>query len=550
MQTVIATVRDWLTAHPGASTRFLIALVFYALLANAWVTEDAYITLRSVDQVLAGNGPRWNPHERVQAYTHPPWFWLLVGVRTVVPHPFIAAILLGLVVSLLAIGVLYRDVRKWRGPPIAALAVCTLVSSKAVMDFTTSGLENSLSYLLVLAILIPARRYLEPPTREPRSAVADSGLFLMVLLGFSILTANRPDSCVLMIPLCGVLAVTNVRRRGLPATLVLLVAGAVPLFLTIAFSLFYYGMPLPNTAYAKLIDANGPLGTVGQGLAYLGVSSVFDPLLAAMLFGGIALAFRSSSPRAYWRAVGAGIALQVVALIGIGGDYMAGRLFAPAVVAAIFVVMHLATVRHLSRLACVLVLFLLFPFHPLHPLADHYETKWALGVTDERASYYAASSLEVCVLSTLADDNCPRHWWVEGGRAFKKSGGRVTLAKNIGFFGQSAALDQIVVDQMALSDAFLARLPLVPDAEWRAGHGVRKIPEGYLETLETGENRIVDPNLREYYEHLRVLTQAPLLAPGRLRTILLFNLGRYDSLLEAAAASPAKSGSAGQGPTG
>ena len=48
-------------------------------LKNAWVTEDAFIILRSVDQFLLGHGFRWNPHERVQVYTSPLWYLLIIA---------------------------------------------------------------------------------------------------------------------------------------------------------------------------------------------------------------------------------------------------------------------------------------------------------------------------------------------------------------------------------------------------------------------------------------------------------------------------------------
>ncbi|MGK0358704.1 MAG: arabinofuranosyltransferase, partial [Bradymonadia bacterium] len=44
---------------------------------SAWVAEDAYITLRTVDNVLNGHGLTWNAGERVQSYTHPLWMMLL-----------------------------------------------------------------------------------------------------------------------------------------------------------------------------------------------------------------------------------------------------------------------------------------------------------------------------------------------------------------------------------------------------------------------------------------------------------------------------------------
>ena len=59
------------------------AFAAWVFLKNAWVVEDAYIIFRSVEQVFAGNGPVWNPHERVQAFTSPLWFGLLVLSRIV-----------------------------------------------------------------------------------------------------------------------------------------------------------------------------------------------------------------------------------------------------------------------------------------------------------------------------------------------------------------------------------------------------------------------------------------------------------------------------------
>ena len=59
----------------------LFALLFLAVFLYGWVTDDAFITFRVVRNFLAGDGPVYNLGERVQAYTHPLWFWLLsVGI--------------------------------------------------------------------------------------------------------------------------------------------------------------------------------------------------------------------------------------------------------------------------------------------------------------------------------------------------------------------------------------------------------------------------------------------------------------------------------------
>ena len=50
-------------------------------LANAWVCDDAYITFRSIDNLVNGLGPVWNAGERVQAFTHPLWFLLRISAK-------------------------------------------------------------------------------------------------------------------------------------------------------------------------------------------------------------------------------------------------------------------------------------------------------------------------------------------------------------------------------------------------------------------------------------------------------------------------------------
>ena len=46
-----------------------VALLAVVILLMAWLSDDAYITLRVVDNAVNGLGLTWNPAERVQAYT-------------------------------------------------------------------------------------------------------------------------------------------------------------------------------------------------------------------------------------------------------------------------------------------------------------------------------------------------------------------------------------------------------------------------------------------------------------------------------------------------
>jgi arabinofuranosyltransferase len=89
-----------------------------------------------------------------------------------------------------------------------------------------------------------------------------------------------------------------------------------------------------------------------------------------------------------------------------------------------------------------------------------------------------------------------------------------------------------LLDECALADPLLARLPAVFNPEWRTGHYRRLIPAGYNESLESSMNQLQDPQLHEYYEHLRLITRSDaLFARERLRTVVAMNTGKYDRLL-------------------
>src|SRR5258708_38848078 len=57
--------RDWSNETPSL------------IVKDAWLSDDSYITFRTVDNFVNGYGPVWNVGERVQSYTHPLWMLLL-----------------------------------------------------------------------------------------------------------------------------------------------------------------------------------------------------------------------------------------------------------------------------------------------------------------------------------------------------------------------------------------------------------------------------------------------------------------------------------------
>src|SRR6516162_6013646 len=77
-------------------------LLFVVVLRNSWLSEDAYITYRVVDNFVHGYGLRWNPLERVQVYTHPLWVLSLLPLHWAVSDIYVAGTLLSLACSGLA----------------------------------------------------------------------------------------------------------------------------------------------------------------------------------------------------------------------------------------------------------------------------------------------------------------------------------------------------------------------------------------------------------------------------------------------------------------
>ena len=125
----------------------LLGASLWTLYAGAWIVDDAYITFRTVDHFVHGRGLVWNPGERVQAFTHPLWMFMVSGAYAVTGELFYTVILGSMIVALAALTV--GAFGYARGGAPAALFVVSCLAGKAIMDYTSSGLENALSYLLV-----------------------------------------------------------------------------------------------------------------------------------------------------------------------------------------------------------------------------------------------------------------------------------------------------------------------------------------------------------------------------------------------------------------
>jgi arabinofuranosyltransferase len=152
------------------------------------------------------------------------------------------------------------------------------------------------------------------------------------------------------------------------------------------------------------------------------------------------------------------------------------------------------------------------------------------GVADERSFYRDEASL---VLSSR-NRAMPTHAWGQLGREVRGRNEKVFVHDNIGFLGFNAGPGVHIIDQLALSEPLLARLPMRYRSHWRVGHYARQLPEGYREQSAAPDGPCVmkDLKLCEYYAHLREVIAGPLFSVSRIKTLIAMNLGLYDSLID------------------
>jgi arabinofuranosyltransferase len=491
----------------------LIALAVI-LVRTAWMSDDAYVTFRTVDNFVHGHGLTWNTDERVQAYTNPLWMLLVSAVYSVTREIYFSVIILSILLSLAAAYLLAFKIAV--SMKEAALAVVLLLFSKAFVDFSTSGLENPLTHVLLAAYLIVYFSSLESGKRF---------FFLSLFAGLS--TLNRIDTILLYLPSL-LLYFFRIEDKGKGRRLLMLGGGFLPFIVWEIFAIFYYGFPFPNSAYAKLHTGLSGADLARQGVAYFLNSIHLDPLTILIIFVGIGIAVIMKERRALFLALG--ILLYLAYVVRIGGDFMSGRFFATPYFLAVILIsrFRLTSLKiYLGAIIILIIVGLQSPYPPLKTNADYTnQTIDEKGIADERGYYYQRTGLLKMSRKTLLPDVNR----ITGARA--RAQGGVCLNYGIGCFAFYAGPAVHVVDPLGLSDPLLARLPPYRTLGWRIGHFERMIPEGYQETLVEHEFLIRDKSLRAYYRKLHFIVSGKLWSFRRLGEIIKMNFGLYNFLID------------------
>ncbi|MCX2933502.1 hypothetical protein ORI20_24825 [Mycobacterium sp. CVI_P3] len=312
-----------------------------------WIADDGLIVLRTVRNLLAGNGPVFNAGERVESNTSTLWTFLNYFGALIAGPVRLEYVALALALGLSIAGVVFVMLGTARlfAPglqghravllPAGALVYIAIPPAR---DFATSGLENGLVLAWVGLLWWMMIVWAQAPRTQRGGPFFIAALAFVA--GLSVLV--RPE-----LALVGGLALVMmlVAAGGWGSRLLVVVAGGL---LPVGYQIFrmgYYGLLFPQTALAK--DASGDKW--GQGLIYLAnFNRPYALWLAALLviaLGAVLLAARATTwrrpaePLGNWgrwaRRIQSPAAvvifmlvsglLQALYWIRQGGDFMHGR---------------------------------------------------------------------------------------------------------------------------------------------------------------------------------------------------------------------------------
>lgn len=496
-----------------------LAVFGIVLVRTAWLSDDAYITFRTVENFVTGFGLTWNPAERVQAYTHPLWMFLMSFAYYFTREMFLTPIAVSIAVSAGAMALLLMGLS--RTAAMGWIAAAALISSRAFVDYSTSGLENPLTHFCLILFLIV---YFSMKW-SPRILGL---LCLITALGM----LNRLDTALFYGPaLLYVLWDQRSVRAILWAAL-----GGLPIVLWEIFSVLYYGFPFPNTAYAKLGTGISDSAMFQQGLQFFAYTWNHDALTLAVIAAGIVLTILRRDIKGI--AIALGLVLYLVYIAKIGGDFMGGRFFtAPLFVAAALLTLWRVPDK-LHWWTPVIVLVIAAGFYHPYPTLKSDDTfgnstagfKDPSGIGDERRFYYKTAGL----LQYARGKEMPTHEFAQTGRQYRNSNqAMVKKHGSVGYRGFFGGPKVHIVDYYSLTDPLLARLPAIYNPNWRIGHFSREVPEGYLNAAFKGDASLLqDKGLGEYYAHLLVITRGPIWSLERWKQIWKMNTGQYDELVD------------------
>ena len=515
----------------------LLSAFILGILMLAWQCDDAFHAYVMAKHLVEGNGFVYHIGERASAATAPLWTLICAGAYFITGEMYLTTLILCIVFASLAGFVVLFRLCKTKSQLFFAFLAMT--GSPVFMTFTTSGLENGFLYFLFTLFM---KEYFDSENFNQAKLFKLGFIFTTVAL-------TRMDAVLMLIP--SICYTFLAKRKKVPFGKAVLI-GAIcltPFFLWELFSLFYYGFLVPNTAYAKLGSTIPKILYFRKGLHFTINSLINDPtlILIPAFFVGSAIKFRIT--KFIFPAVG--ILLYWFYIIWIGGDFMLGRHFSVLFFLSLTSLLELISSENIKKTnpllpkilrvalcSCLVYVYaiILSSYFPVNPkfvnkitgTSESYDIDIAL-------VYFYSPSIDIFSKKHFFSYLCDNAAEYAKTAAANKWKGSLDTGWGITVFCNS---DLYMTDEFALGDPFLSKMPLAKNRgwqhgdQWRIGHLYRAVPAGYRETILTGENMIKDKDLAQYYDVIHEMTSGELFSMKRMTTVIDWNLGKYDYLLE------------------
>lgn len=305
-------------------------LLLWAQVAVVWpfCSDDAFISLRYSERLLAGEGLTWTDGERVEGYSNLLWVLLCTGLGGLGLDLVDAARLLGIVATTLGFVALARALlpRDLPTAGLAATAPLLATATQPLLGWTCAGLEGPLSFALLAWGFGGLVRHMADERGDDAPAPWSPRSGLRLGVPFALACWTRPDG-PLWVASAGAALLLALRGAFAARVRAAFWLGLLPMLAVLAqlvFRLAYHGDLVPNTAHVKTdVEA----GAWTKGLQYVGAAlSLHTPLLLAVAVAGLSLLLRA---RTQARAVAIVLLLPSAAwlcyLTAVGGDHFPGR---------------------------------------------------------------------------------------------------------------------------------------------------------------------------------------------------------------------------------
>lgn len=477
-------------------------LAFWGGWSRRWMSDDGLIVLRTVRNLLAGNGPVFNVGERIEANTSTLWQYMITAfawvtggrLEDVATALALTCTVMGAAIATYASSTYWQGVLK-RAVPVIPFGIIIYLALPPARDFATSGLEWGLA-LFWLAAWFALLVDWASPARRAKPAV---GYLLAFWCGLSWLV--RPEFA-LYGGVTGIALIAFTPRKT-PGIL----AAALPL--PAAYQLFrmgYYGLITPHTAVAKsaadaqwangwsyLLDFNDPYAL------WLPVLIALAPLVVVLR--------RAHGRRRTVGLIVVGCALaHALYVLRVGGDFMHGRMLLLPLFALLMPVMTVPLTKLWGLAATAVAIWaVVVVSQPPSDDPNRFTPNGEFGIVDERDFWTVAVNREQGNPPRYAEDflTSPmmRGFKPTMNKALFDNEAQIAIAHiseepllykwypreradypdsdfqylrptaywiNLGMTGMNSSLNARILDTVGLADPLAARMPRDPDG--RVGH--------------------------------------------------------------------------------